>query len=111
MKELQSLNLSQNRLKSPALEPLPYLQRINMAGTVGRRQPVSCCRSLVRFLIAPRGLTTLLCASSPLGNKIKTLAGMDHPNLEHVTLSNNRIKDALALTTPSVTYLNLSGNK
>lgn len=36
---------------------------------------------------------------------------MEHPNLEHVTLSNNRIKDALALTSPSVTYLNLSGNK
>ena len=105
MKELLSLDLSRNRLRSGVFGPLPYLQRLNLSGEAaaqtGRAYGFSLC---VRQPPTPDPV----CAT---GNKLKTLSGVDHPHLEYINLANNRIKDASTLTAPSVTHLDIAGNK
>ncbi|KAK2952133.1 hypothetical protein BLNAU_12984 [Blattamonas nauphoetae] len=98
--ELQTLNLSSNKISNPTLSPKPGLQILNLScNEISNLEPNS---------FSHPSLTKLLLRT----NKLKTLYGLEKspPSLAFVDLSENQLQNCIGLP-PSVISLNLSKNK
>lgn len=108
--------MSSNRLRSAALQPIKFLQRLNISRA-----------SRFTFRLWLSGLTCSSCVprhvnlffvfgpwlspSPSVDNKIKTLEGIQHPKLVYLNAAHNWIKDASALNNSSLVHLNISANR